>query len=96
MTIINILTIGLTLGIAALGVFFAWFFRREPRRVANIALLTIGCALLTYGHVQWAGRQESEEVKEAMFIRQVVAGWALVAMGSLGLQCGRGQKRSEG
>ena len=89
MTITNITTIGLLAGIAALGSFFALLFRREPRKALNIAVLTVGFALLTYGHLQWAGRRESEEVKQAMFIRHVVAGWALVGMGFVGLQCGR-------
>ena len=89
MTITNITTIGLLVGIAALGAFFALLFRREPRKALNIAVLTVGFALLTYGHLQWAGRRESEEVKQAMFIRHVVAGWALVGMGFVGLQCGR-------
>ncbi len=94
MTIINIAAIGLVFGIVALGVFFGWIFRREPRLLVNIALLTLGCALLAYGHLQWEGRRESEEVKEAMFIREVVAGWALASMGFLGLQFGRDRKRS--
>ncbi len=89
MTITNIITIGLVLGIAAIGGSFALVFRREPRKALNIAVLTIGLSLLTYGHVQWSGRHESEEVKEAMFIRHVVAGWAMVGMGFLGLQRGR-------
>ncbi len=95
MTIINIATIALVLGILALGIFFTWLFRREVRRVVNIAVLTIGCALVVYAHLQWAGRHESEEIKEAMFIRQLIAGWAMVGMGFVGLQCGGGQKRSE-
>ncbi len=95
MTNTNIATIGLIVGIAALGSFFALLFRREPRKALNIAVLTVGFALLTYGHLQWAGRRESEEVKEAMFIRHVVAGWAMVGMGFLGLQCGRDHKRSK-
>ncbi len=95
MTIINIATIALVLGILALGIFFTWLFRREVRRVVNIAVLTIGCALVVYAHLQWAGRHESEEIKEAMFIRQLIAGWAMVGMGFVGLQCGGGEKRSE-
>jgi len=89
MTIANIATIGLLVGIAAFGSLFAWLFRREPRRLLNIAVLTLGFALLTYGHLQWVARHESPEVKEAMFIRYVVAGWALVGMGFVGFQCGR-------
>jgi hypothetical protein len=89
MTILNIATIGSIIGILGLGSLFAWIFRREPRRALNIAFLTIGCALLSYGHLQWAGRHESETVKEAMFIRHLIAGWAMVGMGFLGLQCGR-------
>ncbi len=89
MTIANIANIGLLLGIAACGSLFAWLFRREPRKVLNIAVLTLGTALLTDVHLQWAARHESPEVKEAMFIRYVVAGWALVGMGFVGLQCGR-------
>ncbi len=94
MTFTDITTIGLIGGIAALGSFFALLFRREPRKALNIAILTVGLALLTYGHLQWAGRRESEEVKQAMFIRHVVAGWAMVGMGFLGLQCGRDHERS--
>lgn len=89
MTIVNIATIGLLLGIAACGSFFAWLFRREPRKLLNTAVLTLGIVLLTYGHLQWAVRHESPEVKEAIFIRYVIAGWALVGMGFLGFQCGR-------
>ena len=95
MTITNIATIGLIVGIAALGSFFALLFRREPRKALNLAVLTVGFALLTYGHLQWAGRRESQEVKQAMFIRHVVAGWAMVGMGFLGFQCGRDHKRSK-
>lgn len=95
MTMIHIATVGLMVGIVALGAFFAVLFRREPRKALNIGLLTVGLALLTYGHLQWAGRRESEEVKQAMFIRHVVAGWAMVGMGFLGFQCGRDQKRSK-
>ncbi len=95
MTNTNIATIGLIVGIAALGSFFAFLFRREPRKALNIAVLTVGFALLTYGHLQWAGRRESEEVKQAMFIRHVVAGWALVGMGFLGFQCGSDRRRKE-
>ena len=93
MTIANIVTIGLIVGIVACGGFFAWLFRREPRKVLNIAVLTLGLALLAYGHLHWAIRQESEEVKAAMFIRHVVAGWAMVGMGFMGLQCGRDRTR---
>ncbi len=89
MTIANIASIGLLLGIVACGSLFAWLFRREPRKVLNIAVLTLGTALLTDVHLQWAARRESPEVKEALFIRYVVAGWALVGMGFVGLQCGR-------
>jgi hypothetical protein len=96
MTFTSITTIGLLVGIAALGLFFAVLFRREPRKALNIAVLTVGLALLTYGHLQWAGRRESEEVKRAMFIRHVVAGWAMVGIGLLGLQSGRDHKRSNG
>ncbi len=95
MTITNIATVGLVVGVAALGAFFVLVFRREPRKALNIAVLTVGFALLTYGHLQWAGRHESEEVKEAMFIRHVVAGWAMVGMGFLGLQRGRDHERSK-
>jgi 4-hydroxybenzoate polyprenyltransferase len=95
MTILSIATIGFVIGILGLGLLFVWIFRGEPRRGLNIALLTVGCALLTYAHLQWAGRHESETVKEAMFIRQLVAGWAMVAMGFLGLQCGRNDPPSE-
>jgi hypothetical protein len=94
-TVTNIATIGLILGIAALGSFFALLLRREPRKALNIAVLTVGFAFLTYGHVQWAGRRESEEVKQAMFIRHVVVGWAMVGMGFLGFQCGQNQERSK-
>ncbi len=94
MTIANIATIGLLLGIAACGSLFAWQFRREPRKVLNIAVLTLGTALLTDVHLQWAARHESPEVKEAMFTRYVVAGWALVGMGFVGLQCGRDPTKS--
>jgi 4-hydroxybenzoate polyprenyltransferase len=89
MTIANIATIGLLVGIAACGSLFAWLFRREPRKVLNIAVLTLGFALLAFGYLRWAAKHESPEVKEAMFIRYVVAGWALVGMGFVGLQCGR-------
>jgi len=95
MTITDITTIGLIVGIAALGSFFAWLFRREPRKALNIAVLTVGFALLAYGHLQWAGRRESEEVKQAMFIRHVVAGWAMVGMGFVGLQCGRDRTKGD-
>jgi hypothetical protein len=93
---LNIATVGLIVGIVALGSLFAWLFRREPRKTLNIAVLTVGVALLTYGHVQWAGRRESEEVKEARFIRYVIAGWAMVGMGFLGVQCGGDRKTSDG
>ncbi len=89
MTIANIVTIGLIVGIVACGGLSAWLFRRDPRRVLNIGVLTLGLALLAYGHLHWAIRHESQEVKAAMFIRHVVAGWAMVGMGFLGLQCGR-------
>jgi hypothetical protein len=92
MIIINIATIGLVIGTVALGLWFAWLFRREARKALNIVALTVGIALLTYGHLQWAGRHESEEVKEAMFIRHVVAGWALFGMGFLGLQSCRARE----
>ncbi len=89
MTIANIVTIGLIVGIVACGGFFAWLFRHEPRKVLNIGVLTLGLALLGYGHLHWAIRHESEEVKAAVFLRQLVAGWAMVGMGFVGLQCGR-------
>ncbi len=94
MTIANIASIALLVGIAACGSLFAWWFRREPRKVLNIAVLTLGTALLTDVHLQWAARHESPEVKEALFIRYVVAGWALVGMGFVGLQCGHGSTKS--
>ena len=95
MTIVNIWTIGLVLGIAACGALFTWVFRQEPRKVVNIAVLTLGFALLTYGHLQWAARREAEQVKEARFIRYVVAGWAMVGMGFVGLQCGPIHERKD-
>jgi len=95
MTMITMLSIGLILGIATLGLFFGWIFRREFCRVVNIAVLTVGCAILAYGYSQWEGRRESEEVKAALYLREVVAGWALVGMGFLGLQLGREHKPSK-
>ncbi len=89
MTIANIVTVGLIVGIVACAGFFAWLFRREPRKVLNIAVLALGLGLLAYGHLHWAIRHESEEVKAALFIRHVVAGWAMVGMGFVGLQCGK-------
>src|SRR5512140_1410167 len=88
MTLANIATMSLVIGVLACGAFFALLFRREPRKTVNIAVLTLGLALLAYGHLQWAARRESEEIKEALFIRHVVAGWAMVTMGVVGLQCG--------
>jgi hypothetical protein len=95
MTILDLATIGLVMGILALGLSLAWLLWRETWRALNVAALTLGCALLAYGHLQWAGRHESETVKEALFIRQVVAGWALVGMGFVGLQRGRDHDRKE-
>lgn len=87
MTTANIFTMGLVLGIAAISIWFGLQYRRQ---ILNIALLGVGAALLAYGHVQWWARHESPEIKEAMFIRHVVAGWALTGMGFIGIQCGRG------
>ena len=95
MTNLSIVTISLVVGVVAWGAFYAWLFRREPRKLLNIVVLTIGLSLLTYGHVQWAARHESEEVKEATFIRHVVAGWAMVGMGFVGLQCGRSRAKGK-
>ncbi len=94
--IANSLSIALIVAIAGCGSVFAWIFRRQPRKVVNIALLTIGLALLTYSHLEWAIRHESPDVKQAMFIRHVIAGWVMVAMGFVGLQCGPGHTKGDG
>ena len=93
--ITNLITVGLVIGILALGCFFVSLFRHEPWKALNIVLLTLGLVLLAYGHVQWAGRHESAEIKEAMFFRHIVAGWALTGTGFLGLQCARDNKRDD-
>lgn len=85
----QIAIIAVVVAILAYGAFFAYALRRQPRKLLNIAVLTVGLALLAYGHGMWAARRESETVKEAMFIRQIVAGWTLLGMGFVGLQCGR-------
>lgn len=81
----HIVSIALIAGIVASGGFAVWLFRREPDRVLCLVLLTLGACLLAYGHLEWAARHESPEVKEAMFIRHVIAGWALTGMGFVGL-----------
>ena len=85
----------LIVGILGCGLVCAWLCRRTPARLLNIVLLTIGMALLAYGHLQWSLRRESPEVKEAMFLRHVIAGWALVGMGYVGLQCSDNRKKGE-
>lgn len=92
MTISNLWTVGLIIGIIGCGVVSACCFRRHG---LNITLLTIGVALLTYGHLQWWVRRESPEIKEAMFIRHVVAGWALAGMGYVGIQAGRHRSKDD-
>lgn len=87
---------GLTAGVVLCGLLFVVVFRREPRKAVNIAVLTLGLSLLTYGHLHWMARRESPEGKQAMFIRHVVAGWALVAMGFVGLQLGSGSGPTKG
>ena len=52
MTITDIATAGPVVGIAALGLLFTLLFRREPRKALNIAVLTVGFALLTYVDLQ--------------------------------------------
>lgn len=91
---IHIVIIALIAGIVACGGFSVWLFREEPDRVLCLVLLTLGACLLAYGHVEWAARHESPEVKEAMFIRHVIAGWALTGMGFVGLMCG-GRRRDD-
>jgi 4-hydroxybenzoate polyprenyltransferase len=88
----NIITIALVLGIISSGILFSCLFRRQA---LTIGLLTIGVALLTYGHVQWSVRRESPQIKEAMFIRHVVAGWALTGMGFVGLYCRGGRSKDD-
>jgi 4-hydroxybenzoate polyprenyltransferase len=85
---INVVIAVLVFAIVVSGSFLAWLFRREPWKAVNIAALTLGLCLLTYGHLQWAVRRESPEIKQAMFIRHLVAGWAMVGMGFVGLQSG--------
>ena len=92
MTSANIITLALIVAIVGVGILFTCLFRRQ---VLNIGLLTIGVALLTYGHVQWWARRESPEIKEAMFIRHVVAGWALAGMGFIGFQCRGGRSNDD-
>jgi hypothetical protein len=84
----SIFILALVVGIAVCGLFFVGLFRREPRKALNIVVLTIGIALLTYGHLQWMVRRESPSIKEAMFIRHVIAGWAMTGIGFVGLQLG--------
>ncbi len=91
MNMATILTVALVIGIAAVALWFGLRFRRQ---LLNIALLAVGASLLAYGHVQWSVRHESPETKEAMFIRHVVAGWALVGMGFIGIQCQRGRSNN--
>ena len=92
MTYANIITLALIVGIVLVGILFTCIFRRQ---VLNIGLLTIGVALLTYGHLQWWARRESPAIKEAMFIRHVVAGWALAGMGFVGIQCRGGRSNDD-
>ena len=92
MTSANIITLALIVAIVGGGILFTCLFRRQ---VLNIGLLTIGVALLTYGHVQWWARRESPQVKEAMFIRHVVAGWALAGIGFVGIQCRGGRSNDD-
>ena len=92
MTIANITTVALVIGIAAGALWFGFLFRRQ---VLNIGLLALGAALLSYGHVQWWARHESPEVKEAMFIRHIVAGWALVGMGFVGIHLQRDNSKDD-
>jgi hypothetical protein len=87
MTTSTIVALALAVGIAASGLFVAWICRDNPRRALNVAMVAIGVALLAYAYFQWATKHESPEVKEAMFIGHVIAGWALVGMGFVGLQC---------
>ncbi len=86
MTAANVFTVALIVGILANAAWCAFLIRRQR---LNIAVLGLGAALLVYGHVQWWARHESPEIKEAMFIQHVVAGWALVGMGFVGIQCRR-------
>ena len=89
----SLLTALLLSGIAAAALWGSYRFRRQR---LNIVLLAIGMALLTYGHVQWWARHESPEIKEAKFIRHIVAGWALVGMGGVGFQCQCGRSKENG
>jgi hypothetical protein len=88
----NLITAALIIGIVGGGLWSVVLFRRQ---VLNIGLLTIGAALLTYGHVQWWARHESPAIKEAMFIQHVVAGWTLVGMGFVGIQCRRDRTKDD-
>ena len=86
----DVVILGVIVGLLACGGFSVWLFRRQPDRVLCLVLLTLGACLLAYGHLQWAARHESPAVKEALFIRHVIAGWALTGMGFVGLMgCGR-------
>ena len=92
MTTVTLVTVALIIGIAAGGLCCVFLFRRQ---VLSIGLLTLGAALLAYGHVQWSARHESPEIKEAMFIRHIVAGWALVGMGFVGTLHQRGRSKDD-
>jgi hypothetical protein len=92
MTYANLIMLALIVAIVGSGILYTCLFRRQA---LNIGLLTIGLALLTFGHVQWWARRESPQIKEAMFIRHVVAGWALVGMGFVGFQCRRGRSKDD-
>jgi hypothetical protein len=95
MTMNDIVIVTLIVGILGCGLVYAWLCRRTPGRLLNIGVVTIGLALLAYGHLQWRLRRESPEVKEAMFLRHGIAGWALVGMGYLGLQCAGNRTEGE-
>jgi hypothetical protein len=52
----------------------------------NAAVLIIGILLLASGHFSWLTRSEDVTVRTARDMMLIVPGWALAAMGYLGLQ----------
>jgi uncharacterized membrane protein YfcA len=85
MTVFDIWTLGMAIGLTACGLFFAWLLRHSPFKTLSIVLLTAGLLLLTCGQLQRHARHESEDIKAARFERPILAGWLMTGTALAGL-----------
>ena len=88
MNTFTLFLIACCLGIVGCGMFLAFLLRDDPRKALNSLIVTVGLALLVYGHVQWAVSREAPATKTPLYFMYFVPGWALLGIGCLGLQGG--------